>query len=60
MRLDEAREHIGDTVVYHCAGRPPEDGVITEVRGDYVFVLYTGDRIAKATHPMSLELAYAR
>ena len=60
MRLDQAREHTGDTVVYRSGGAPDETGRITEVRGDYVFVLYTGDRIAKATHPMSLELAHAR
>ena len=56
MRLDQARKHIGDRVVYRSGGAPDETGLITEVRDPYVFVLYTGDRTAKATHPQSLDL----
>lgn len=57
MTLEEAREHVGSGVVYRAHPEAPyEDGTITEVRGDYVFVLYVGDRAPKATHPESLQL----
>lgn len=56
LRLDQASKGIGRQVIYRPpGGNRPEFGQITEVRNDFVFVLYTGDRIAKATHPMMLD-----
>ncbi|WP_426566407.1 hypothetical protein ACPPVT_07625 [Angustibacter sp. McL0619] len=58
MTLDEAREHVGDGVVYKPAygADQAEDGTIVRVSSRYVFVLYVGDRTAKATHPSMLQL----
>jgi hypothetical protein len=55
MTLDEARAHIGDTVVYgHC--HRPEEGEITSVRPPYVFVRYGWEPCSKATRPEDLTL----
>jgi hypothetical protein len=59
MTLEEARRHIGSGVVYKP--RPgtydsAEDGEIVRVSDSYVFVLYVGDRSAKATRPEDLTL----
>jgi hypothetical protein len=64
MTLDQAREHIGHGVVYHpmrpgVGGgllRDAEDGVITSVGEQYVFVRYAGDQNSKATDPAALTL----
>jgi hypothetical protein len=40
MTLDEARQHIGDGVVYRSGDGAAEDGVITSVSDRYVFVRY--------------------
>lgn len=55
MTLDEARELIGHGVVYRPHNGAAEDGVITDVQGQYVFVRYRGDEWAKATSPGDLE-----
>lgn len=56
MDLEEARANIGRAVVYRAdAGDLAEDGLITEIRGPYVFVRHaTGG--AKATQPQDLTL----
>jgi hypothetical protein len=55
MTLDEARDHIGKGVVYEAyPGGPQEDGVVTSVGDQYVFVRFTGDHHSKATHPSLL------
>lgn len=59
MTLEEARRNIGAGVVYRPnPSVPVEDGEIVSVNDAYVFVRYTGDRSAKATHPSMLELLY--
>ena len=46
---------VGAGVVYRTNFGEAEDGVITEVRGRWVFVRYRGDQVAKATNPAALE-----
>jgi hypothetical protein len=55
MALDEAREHVGDTVVYRNHGCA-EVGEITSVNDRYVFVRYGDDASSKATDPSALTL----
>lgn len=68
MTIEQAREHVGDGVVYLPlrAPFPPgglphqlEDGVITSVNDSYVFVRYAGDQHSKATAPEFLTLLAA-
>ena len=54
MTIAEARAHIGERVVYHPACGHIEDGVITRVSGDWVFVRYGADRHAVATDSADL------
>lgn len=54
MTLDDARDHIGESVAYAPSHGNREYGVITEVRARTVFVLYAGDTSAKATDPADL------
>lgn len=63
MTLTEARDHVGAGVVYrpvdqdgYVRGALAEDGTIVRVNDTYVFVLYAGDRVPKATHPNHLTL----
>ncbi len=57
MTLDEAKQSIGRKVVYRPAnGGPLEEGVITEVRGRFVFARYGSDQHSKGTRPENLEL----
>ena len=57
MTIDEAREHIGEAVVYTALDPvSQEDGVITSVANTIVFVRYTGDHHSKATYPRDLDL----
>lgn len=58
MTLDEARDHVGDRVLYRAHGDLAEEGVITGV-GGLVHVRYDGDQHAKATYPGDLELVAA-
>lgn len=52
MTLDEARQSIGQLVVYHpSADEPVEQGVVTSVNDYYVFVRYGSDVHSKATAP---------
>ncbi len=51
MTLDECRRAVGSGVVYVPSR---EDGVITGVSTQYVFVRYSGDRHSKATLPEDL------
>ena len=56
MNLREAAENIGASVVYRPhPDATPEDGTITGVGEEFVFVKYRGDGWAKATHPRHLE-----
>jgi hypothetical protein len=55
MTLGEAREHLGEGVVYRTAYGKTEDGVITSVGDRWVFVRYAGDQRSKATDPVPLE-----
>ena len=62
MTLDEAAQHIGQTVTYtpdryEHAPDGIETGVITAVTSRYVFVRYSGDQHSKATAPAALQLA---
>lgn len=62
MTLDEAAQHIGQTVTYtpHPTEHAPdgiEHGVITAVTSRYVFVRYSGDHHSKATAAAALQLA---
>jgi hypothetical protein len=51
-----ARELIGGRVTYHPAGLPAEEGTITAVNGQFVFVLFDGDTYSKATRPEDLKV----
>lgn len=59
MTLDEARDHIGDGVVYKTEGSHAEDGVITSVSSRLVFVRYKGDNHSKGTSAADLTLLAA-
>lgn len=58
MTIDEAREHIGNKVVYRSAhvpaDAPGEEGVITSVNSSMVFVRYGADAHSKATCPSDI------
>jgi hypothetical protein len=56
VTIDEAREHIGDRVVYASGYNPPENGVITGVSRTSVFVRFDGALHAKGTDPADLTL----
>ena len=55
MTLDEARERIGQKVVYRTAYGRTEEGVITSVNSSHVFVRYGSDVGSKSTAPEALE-----
>ena len=47
---------VGDWVIYRShPDAPAEDGRVYSVSEEYVFVLYKGDTIPKATRPSDLE-----
>jgi hypothetical protein len=59
MTIEEAREHVGDGVIYHPYAPeldPVEHGVISSVSDKYVFVRYGTDVASKATSPELLTL----
>lgn len=57
MTLDEARDHIGEKVVYRSEGGDrKEEGVIAAVSSVYAFVQYGEQRGVMATHPEDLTL----
>lgn len=57
ITLDQAPANIGNPVIYtQPHGVKTEDGVITSVGAQFVFVRYGNDRHSKATHPDNLEL----
>ena len=62
MTLDEARAHIGGSVLYRPQEHrpwtgPPEQGVITDVGRVWVFVRYGApESTPQATSPADLEL----
>jgi len=56
VTINEAREHIGDRVVYSSGYKPPEHGVIKGVSASSVFVLYDGHLHAQGTDPADLTL----
>jgi hypothetical protein len=57
MTLTEAREHVGDGVIYRPPFGTPEPGVISSVGTKYVFVRYGSDQFGKSTDPAALTLA---
>lgn len=62
MTLDEARTHIGNGVIYHpcgCTAESAEEGTITSVNDQYVFVRYGTSRTSAATRPEDLTLLAA-
>lgn len=59
MTLDEARELIGNKVVYraphqHRYDSPGQEGVVTSVNDTYVFVRYGASTTSQATRPQDL------
>jgi hypothetical protein len=56
MTLDEAREHIGERVLYSSVPGECEVGEIIAAGRKYVHVLYFGQPNAKATPPELLTL----
>jgi hypothetical protein len=56
MTLEEARAHVGETVLYSSVPGECEAGVIVTVGKKYVHVCYGRDRNAKATRPELLAL----
>ena len=57
MTIDEARAHVGDGVLYRPRCGHTEEGVITRVRGTWVFVKYeSSPAAAQATDAADLEL----
>jgi hypothetical protein len=56
MTLGEAREHIGDRVIYSTVPGEAEAGVIVTVGERYVHVCYGPGQLAKATPPECLVL----
>ena len=60
MTVDEARDHIGATVLYHPHGTAPENGVLRQVSERFVFVVHRGDHLGiRATNPEDITLAEA-
>lgn len=57
MTLDQARERIGQLVVYRAPhlSATPEQGVVTSVNDTYVFVRYGTKVGSQATDPRDLE-----
>ncbi len=56
MTLDEARQHIGNAVVYRpYPDAAPQQGIVTSVNDYFVFVRYGSDTHSKATPPGMLE-----
>ena len=60
MTLDEARQNIGNGVIYQPIGGDAEDGTITGVSDCFVFVRYAGDPGSKATPAEMLTLLAAK
>ena len=62
MTLKEAAENIGHKVVYTpypgCPTTILEEGVISSVNDEYVFVRYSLGDTAAATNPEDLELSW--
>ena len=60
MTLEEARNHIGDSVIYTpfegCDASELEFGIITSVNDSYVFVRYGSNLHSQATNPCDLRL----
>ena len=60
ISLDEAKQRIGDRVIYTPRGQPKltEEGTISKVNdAGVIFVHYGDDRYSKATYPQDLEWA---
>lgn len=56
MTLEEARNHVGDKVLYSSAPGECEVGTIVTVGRTYIHVRYGLDQGAKATRPELLTL----
>ena len=58
MTLIEASERVGQKVIYRAphvrSDQPGEEGVITSVSGQFVFVRYGSDTHSKATEAAML------
>lgn len=57
IRHEDVKHYLGQEVIYQRPGIRPERGTIDGVNDSYVFVLYLGDRTAKATHAADLSFA---
>jgi hypothetical protein len=57
IRHEDAKHYLGQEVVYKRPGVRPERGTIEGVNDAYVFVLFLGDRTAKATSAADLTFA---
>lgn len=60
MTIEQARDAVGRKVVYRAEYQTPrepgEEGVITSVNSQYVFVRYGAKAGSQATYPRNLEL----
>jgi hypothetical protein len=55
ITLAQARQRVGDGVVYRPDEGDPEQGVVSSVGERWVFVRYGSDSGAKATEPGMLD-----
>jgi hypothetical protein len=51
MTLDEAREHVGETVVHGFLDKPPEEAVIIKAGDHAVYVRFAGSSEVVTMHP---------
>ena len=58
MTLQEAKENIGNQVVYTNFIGSYEYGIITSVNDKFIFVRYGEDVGSQATRPEDLKLAF--
>lgn len=57
ITLEQARDGIGRQVIYRT-NTVSDEGTITSVGREYVFVTYRGDMNSKATNPADLTFSH--